>query len=107
MTRMDRPVMGWDEARTVLGVPADADAERVRHAYLEQVRLYPPDKEPDRFERIRDAYDLLKDPRARAQQVLSPELDLAAPLTDLLKGRAGRQFVGPDPWLDVLKERRP
>ncbi len=58
-----------DEARAVLGVSHDATAEQVRAAYLEKVRQHPPDRDPEQFERIRDAFGQLRDPRSRLQQV--------------------------------------
>src|SRR5438105_806680 len=95
-----------DDAATLLGVSIEATEEQLRAAYLEQVCQHPPDRDPDHFERIRDAYDRLRDPRLRAQQVLSGP-DPAAPLTKLLEGvHPRRKFVGPGPWLDVLKEKR-
>lgn len=96
----------WDAARALLGVAADATAEQIRQAYIEQVRKHPPDRDPERFERIRDAHDLLKDPDQRLRLVLATP-DPEAPLVDLLgKEHAKRQFVGPDLWLNVLKEKR-
>jgi curved DNA-binding protein CbpA len=100
----DTTVMTWEEARTLLGVSADAGDAEVRAAYLEQVRLHPPDREPEVFERIRDAYGLLRDPAARASQILSGP-DPTAPLADLLKGhKSQRRFIGAQLWLDALKE---
>lgn len=106
MPRQDRPVMEWEEARQLLGVSADAGEAEVRAAYIEQVKQHSPDRDPDAFERIRDAYEQLRNPRARAQQVLHAG-DLAAPLLNLLAGtKPVRQFVGPQIWLDALKEAK-
>ena len=90
----------------VLGISVEAGEEEIRAAYLRKVREYPPDRSPAEFERIRDAYNTLKDPRRRIQLVL---LDAAveAPLTDLLdRAPAKGRFVGLKPWLDVLKEKK-
>ena len=46
---------------TVLGVPADADDEAVRRRYLELARAFPPEQQPERFARIRAAYEKVKD----------------------------------------------
>lgn len=106
MPKDDRPVMEWDEARKLLGVSAEAGEAEVRAAYLEQVKQHPPDRDPELFERIRDAYDQLRDPRVRARQVLHAA-DPAMPLMNLLAGtRPVRQFVGPQIWLDALKEAK-
>ena len=89
----------------VLGVPEEADDEAIRAAYLRRVKECPPDRSPEEFERIRDAYDALKDPRRRSQVMLL-SADPEASLTSLLEGqKAQRRFVGPKPWLEVLRER--
>lgn len=97
----------FEEAREALGVSSNATDAELRAAYVEQVRRHPPDRDPEAFERIRDAYDRLRDPRTRAQRVLvSPRPD--APLTEILQGveKSPRRFVGPDPWIDLLREKR-
>jgi len=100
------PVSTLDEARAVLGVPADATAEQVRAAYLEKVRQHPPDRDPEQFERVRDAYGRLRDPRSRVQQVFECP-DPRAPLANLLGNkRAPRRFAGTAAWMAVLKEKR-
>jgi len=92
-------------AAALLGVAVTATDAELRAAYLEQVRLHPPDREPERFEQVRDAHDLLRDPAIRARQVM---LSLPArPLSVVLDGvRSSRQFAGSVPWLAVLKENR-
>jgi curved DNA-binding protein CbpA len=86
----------------VLGVSADATDEEVRAAYLLRVKEHPPDRAPIEFERVRDAYQALSDPRRRARLRLLAA-DPGAPLTALLAGdRPRRRFVGPRPWLEAL-----
>ena len=46
----------------VLGVDRDADDEAIRRRYLELVRENPPERAPERFAEIREAYDRLRDP---------------------------------------------
>ena len=46
----------------VLGVARDADEQAIRRRYLELVRQHPPEREPERFAVIREAYDRLRDP---------------------------------------------
>jgi curved DNA-binding protein CbpA len=88
----------------VLGVGPEANDEQIRAAYLGKVKQFPPDRAPAAFEQIRDAYELLRDRRRRAQYTLfsgNPD----APLTSLLGGLENqRPFAGPGPWLAVLKE---
>jgi len=61
----------------ILGVSPDADDETIRRAYLEGVREFPPDRDPGRFRRIREAYDQLRDARSRLRHALFhlPELE--------------------------------
>lgn len=95
--------MTSDDPRQVLGLPPQAEGEEIRAAYLRKVKEFPPDRAPREFEKIRDAYESLKDPRRRARQILSA--DPSQPLVSLLEGRAARRrFTGPGPWLAVLKE---
>lgn len=88
---------------TELGVSRDAGDEEVRAAYLRLVKANPPDRAPEAFERIRDAYDAMRDPRRRAARVLAA--NPGAPIATLAEGLpATRAFVGPEPWLAVLEE---
>ncbi len=96
----------WEQAAALLGVPSGATDKALRRAYLEQVQAHPPDREPEQFERIRDAYEQLRDPALRARQVLDGP-DPALPLPSLLDGlKPNRRFVGSGPWMNVLKENR-
>ena len=89
----------------VLGVPPSATDEEIRAAYLAKVRECPPDRSPEQFERIRDAYELLRDPRGRVRHRLFAG-DAGAPLASLFtRDLPRRRFVGPGPWLEVLKGR--
>ena len=93
------------DANEILGVPANAGEEEIRAAYLSKVKEFPPDRAPAEFERIRDAYDTLRDPRKRARAILSAG-EQGAPLTSLIEGRkAPRIFAGPQPWREVLKNK--
>ena len=91
----------------VLDLPVHAGEQDIREAYLKKVRAFPPDRSPEQFERVRDAYAVLKDPRRRMQQMLllvDPEQELTR-LLDQEKGE--RRFVGPGPWLEALKKTGP
>jgi curved DNA-binding protein CbpA len=94
------PLNPWE----VLGVPQDSDEQTVRAAYLAQVRANPPERSPDKFEQIRDAYEVLRDPRQRMRQLL--DADPTEGLDGLLEHHPPeRRFVGPEPWLAVLKRK--
>lgn len=45
----------------VLGLPPEADDEVIRRRYLELVRQFTPEQQPERFAAIRAAYEKLKD----------------------------------------------
>ena len=95
-----------NDPRETLGVGAEAGDEEIRAAYLRKVREFPPDRAPVEFEKIRDAYDALRDPARRTVEMLTAA-DPTRPLTNLLEDRnAERIFVGPEPWLAVLKESK-
>jgi hypothetical protein len=68
------------EARSALGLdPAEQDPAVIKRAYRRAVAEHPPDMDPDAFRRIRDAYELLRDPWARAQDVLFRPLPQVPP----------------------------
>ena len=94
-----------DDPWKVLGVAPNAGHEAIRAAYLRKVKESPPDRSPSAFERIRDAYEILGDPRQRAVFMLL-EGDPEAPLVSLLPARPPeRKFTGPGSWLAVIKEK--
>ena len=96
--------MTHEDPRQVLGIPAEAGDEEIRAAYLRKVKEYPPDRAPQQFERVRDAYETLRDPRRRTRQLLL-SADPRQPLVSLLEGRVSeRRFTGPEPWLAILRE---
>jgi len=87
----------------VLGLDVGATDEQVRAAYIEKVRRHPPDRDQERFEQVRDAYELLRDPRSRAKQTFL-SADPHQELPSLLGDRpVRRRHVGTGLWLAVLK----
>jgi hypothetical protein len=90
-------------ATQVLGLAENASDEEIRTAYLKKVKEHPPDRDPEQFERVRDAYETLRDPRKRTQDMLLAA-DPSAPFVSLFGAlEPERRFVGPGPWLEVLK----
>lgn len=57
----------------ILGLSQTADDEDIRKAYLDLVRRYPPETSPDRFEKISEAYQILKDEQSRLRYFLFNE----------------------------------
>jgi DnaJ-class molecular chaperone len=100
------PSITAQQAADMLGVTLPASDEAIRAAYTDRIRRHPPDRDPELFEQIRDAYDLLRDPLARARLVLEGP-DPGAPLASVLPATgAPRQFAGIKMWMEVLKEKR-
>jgi curved DNA-binding protein CbpA len=99
--------MTHNDPYQVLEISPEAGDEEIRAAYLRKVKEFPPDRAPREFEKVRDAYDLLRDPRRRTRHLLlsvDPNQSFAA----LLDGRpSARRFTGPEPWLKVLREGKP
>jgi DnaJ-class molecular chaperone len=93
-------------AAQLLGVEISAGPEQLRAVYLQKVQQHPPDREPELFEQIRDAYEQMRNPDLRAAAVMRGP-NPAAPLTDLLQGlNRTRAFVGGPLWVQLLKEKR-
>lgn len=61
----------------VLGVAEDAGDEAIKGRYLAMVRAFPPDREPERFQAYRRAYEAIRDARERAQLRLLHSTDAA------------------------------
>ena len=98
----DFPILD-EKPQKILGVPDDAGTAEIRPAYLNKIKESPPERCPEEFERVRDAYKILSDPRRRTRvrlQSANPE----APLVTLLDNqKQNRQFVGPDAWLAAMR----
>jgi DnaJ-class molecular chaperone len=58
------------DAYEILGVTRDASDADLRRRYLELVRQYPPDRAPEQFAAIREAYDRVRDPEVRLSAML-------------------------------------
>ena len=53
-----------------LGLDENADDDAVKRRYLALVRAYPPDREPERFQALRQAYEAVRGQRERLEQKL-------------------------------------
>ncbi len=90
-----------------LGLPSDADDEAIRRRYLELVREYPPERAPEKFAKVRAAYDSLKDLNTRLQHRLfergrQDSLDV---LIEELACRSPRHRVSLETLLQVVQTR--
>lgn len=54
-----------NDSYKILGLPVTATDSELRARYLELVREFPPEREPERFAKIRAAYDAVRDPVTR------------------------------------------
>lgn len=54
----------------VLGVPQDADDAAIQAAYLAGIRRWPPDRDPERFQALRAAYEAVRTRRDRLAHAL-------------------------------------
>jgi curved DNA-binding protein CbpA len=52
---------------TIFDLPPDSDDETIRRRYLSLVRAHTPERDPERFSAIREAYEILRDPIHRMQ----------------------------------------
>lgn len=61
----------------LLDVANNADDDTIKLAYLQKVKDYPPDRDPEQFQLIRSAYESIKDPKSRLSHALfsKPEAD--------------------------------
>jgi curved DNA-binding protein CbpA len=62
-----------------LGLPRDAGEAEVRARYLELVKQFPPDREPEKFREIRLAFEACKDPLSIARRLIRPPDDAEVP----------------------------
>ncbi len=53
-----------------LGLGENADDDAVKRRYLALVRAYPPDREPERFQALRQAYEAVRGQRERLERKL-------------------------------------
>jgi curved DNA-binding protein CbpA len=51
----------------ILGLAPDSTDAVIRRRYLQLVRQYPPERAPERFAAIREAYEKIRDPIKRMQ----------------------------------------
>lgn len=54
----------------VLDIPESADDSEIKKAYLRQVRQYPPERAPGRFQAIRSAFEAIQTRRDRIRYQL-------------------------------------
>jgi len=76
-----------------LGVPETADDDTIRAAYLAAIRACPPERDRQRFEQVRAAYEAIaSEPRRQAHALFDTSLPTAHDLLESLSAgwQAGR-----------------
>ncbi len=66
--------ISYQEPLAVLGLDATSTNEQIRAKYLELVKQYPPERDPDRFAEIRAAYEMASNPVERWALCLCVEI---------------------------------
>jgi hypothetical protein len=59
-----------DDPFAVLGLDETADDDAIKRRYLALVRAWPPDREPERFQVLRRAYEAVSGQRERLERKL-------------------------------------
>ena len=97
--------MNLESPFDILGVREDADDDAIRAAYVAGVQRYPPDRDAEGFQRIRVAYELLKnkDERLKLKLFGRPADAAGHPSEWLSEGQPQRVYAGPGPWLHAIR----
>jgi len=92
----------FEIATKILRLPRDCDREEVRRAYLRLVRRYPPEHFPERFKRIKQAYEEMSlEPSSlepalhRLAQVETPREAMEIMLEEALDAAMGQETDEP------------
>ncbi len=85
----------------ILGLGPDCDDAAIRARYLELVRQFPPEKHPEKFAAVRQAYDSLRDldTRLRHRIFEAGKKDTIEAVAEELACRSSRRRVTLDTLL--------
>ncbi|HEU4562315.1 MAG TPA: DnaJ domain-containing protein [Longimicrobium sp.] len=102
-----------DDLYERLGIDRSADRNEVRAAYRALLRQYPPERAPEEFKRIREAYETLNDAASRAEYDRAPSaavqrlLRMASAAMDMQQYDEAEhhlwQVLAEDPSLDYAR----
>ncbi|MEI8243089.1 MAG: J domain-containing protein [bacterium] len=88
-----------------LDVPETATDEEVRRAYLQKIRVYSPEQNPDKFQQVCEAYELIKNELARTRLRLFglPGMKPGAHMADLVPKPVAveRRRAGVSLWIET------
>lgn len=71
----------------ILGLPRDSGEAEVRARYLELVKQFPPERDPEKFREIRQAFDAIKDPFSIALHLIKPPGDEVPKWSDVIEAQ--------------------
>lgn len=71
ISKKEKDILTESNPYEILGVLDSASDREIRKAYLKQVKVAPPEKNPEKFKKIRKAYGVLKDINTRKKLDLS------------------------------------
>ncbi|MEX0716491.1 MAG: J domain-containing protein [Planctomycetaceae bacterium] len=69
----------------ILGVSQGAGEAEIRARYLELVKQFPPERDPDEFRKVRAAFEAAKDPLVLARRLIEPPGEKPPPWTDAIE----------------------
>jgi len=92
---------------TVLGLPADSDDEAIRRRYLELVKQFSPERHPEKFAAVRQAYESLRDQSKRLRYRLfeAGQDESIEGIIEEVSCRSSRRRVSLETLLSLLKQR--
>jgi curved DNA-binding protein CbpA len=88
----------------VLGLPPESDDDTIRRRYLELVRQFPPEHQPEKFAAIRAAYENLRDLNTRLRYRLfeAGKKDSVDAIIEEITCRSPRRRVSLKTLLSIL-----
>ena len=88
----------------VLGLAPDADDETIRRRYLELVKQYPPEQQPQKFAAVRAAYESLRDldTRLRYRLFEAGRQESIDAIIEDISCRSARRRLSLDTLLEML-----
>jgi len=88
----------------ILGINPGADDDRIRKAYLELVRQYPPERAAEQFKEIVEAYESIKSETKRVEYYLfNKEVPVKRPM-EAFSFQFQRMTKRTPPSFDKMKE---
>ncbi len=70
-----------------LGIPEDAGEAEIRARYLELVKQFPPERNPEKFREIRAAFEAAKDPLTLARRFVAPPDEASPTWSDAIEAQ--------------------